>query len=75
MQFYEYNLAGGLTKLIDPFNAVVNYALNKSGQVTGITAPGYPGSYDVCFGYAVSGVGRPETRQLPDCKQQQQFQC
>ena len=40
---YEYNLAGGLTKLYDPFNGTISYAFNSSGQVTGVTGTHYAG--------------------------------
>jgi YD repeat-containing protein len=39
---YEYNLAGGLTKLTDGFGAVINYSFNHAGQVTGVNGSGYP---------------------------------
>lgn len=38
---YEYNLAGELKQLTDPWNAVVTYNRDKAGQETGITATGY----------------------------------
>ena len=38
---YDYNLAGQLKQITDPWNAVVNYNMDKSGQETGITATGY----------------------------------
>lgn len=40
---YDYNLAGGLKQVIDPFNSTINYSFNDSGQVTGATATGFPG--------------------------------
>lgn len=38
---YEYNLAGGVKKITDPWNASITYAYNKAGEVTTITGVGY----------------------------------
>ncbi|MFN0111781.1 MAG: RHS repeat domain-containing protein [Blastocatellia bacterium] len=38
---YEYNLAGQLKQITDPWNAVVTYNRDKAGQETGMTATGY----------------------------------
>ncbi|MEK6301043.1 MAG: hypothetical protein AABO41_10005 [Acidobacteriota bacterium] len=39
---YEYNLAGRLKKLTDPFGAAVNYFYNDAGQLTSVTGSGFP---------------------------------
>lgn len=38
---YEYNLAGQLKQITDPWNAVVTYTRDKAGQETGVTGTGY----------------------------------
>ena len=38
---YEYNLAGQLKQITDPWNAVIAYNRDKAGQETGITGTGY----------------------------------
>ena len=40
---YEYNLSGALTKIYDPYNGTISYAINSSGQVTGVTGTHYAG--------------------------------
>lgn len=37
---YDYNLAGQLKSITDPFNATANYGYDNAGQVTGITGSG-----------------------------------
>jgi YD repeat-containing protein len=40
---YEYNIAGGLTKIYDSYNGTISYAFNSAGQVTGVTGTHYAG--------------------------------
>lgn len=40
---YEYNLAGRLKKLTDPFGTAINYFYNDAGQLTSVTGSGFPG--------------------------------
>ncbi len=38
---YEYNLAGQLKQITDPWNSTITYNRNKAGQETGVTGTGY----------------------------------
>lgn len=38
---YEYNLAGQLTKVTDPFGSVVNYGIDATGRLTNVAGSGY----------------------------------
>jgi len=38
---YQYNLAGELTSITDPFNAQVGYNHDNTGRVSGVTGAGY----------------------------------
>jgi hypothetical protein len=38
---YQYNLAGQLKQITDPWNATVTYNRDKTGRETGLTATGY----------------------------------
>ncbi len=38
---YQYNLAGELTSITDPFNAQVGYNRDNTGRVSGVTGAGY----------------------------------
>jgi YD repeat-containing protein len=41
---YSYNLGGDLKTLTDPFNSIVTYVYNKTGEVTAINGSGYGGT-------------------------------
>lgn len=41
---YEYNLAGQLKKITDPWGGIVNYSFNNAGLLTGVTGQNYNGT-------------------------------
>jgi YD repeat-containing protein len=41
MLSYEYNLAGHIKKVTDPWNASFSYDFNKAGEITDVTGVGY----------------------------------
>ncbi|MFZ0748655.1 MAG: RHS repeat-associated core domain-containing protein, partial [Pyrinomonadaceae bacterium] len=55
---YQYNLAGELTRITNPWNAQVGYDYDKIGRATGITGAGYAGatSYVNSIGYRAFGA-------------------
>jgi YD repeat-containing protein len=57
---YEYNLAGGLTKLTYPSNRVVQYDYTSGGRVSGVRNVG-GGSYASGISYAPHGGARQIT--------------
>ena len=54
---YQYNLAGQLTGLTNPWNVQVGYTRDFTGQVTGVTGAGYEGvsSYAANLQYRAFG--------------------
>src|SRR6266446_4104854 len=57
---YDYNLAGELTSITNPWGVVVGYGYDKSGRVTGVTGANYGGvsSYINNIAYRAFGAAK-----------------
>lgn len=55
---YEYNWAGSLTAIVDPFGTRINYGHDSAGQLTGVTGTPYGGvtQYASAFSYTAWGA-------------------
>ena len=57
---YEYNLAGELKKLKNPWNAEVSYNYDKSGRATSVAGAGYAGLTSYVNNIAYRAFGAPK---------------